>query len=150
MFNSWLPESQDRLPLTWWKQHPVYLAAIVALVGAASMVVTAVLGYGLMAHLVFTFDSAFSQFHLWTPLTYVLFNPPSLWTLFGCYLLWNFGEAVERHLGRRAFVRLLLLLLACAATSWLGLALVFPWLGLASWHAYRDVAPDRTNAGAAR
>lgn len=112
MFNSWLPESQDHLPLTWWKQHPVYLAAIIALVGAASMIVTAVLGYGLMAHLVFTFDSAFSQFHLWTPLTYVLFNPPSLWTLFGCYLLWNFGEAVERHLGRRAFVRLLLLLLA--------------------------------------
>ncbi len=32
-----------------------------------------------------------------------------------------------------------LLLLACASTSWLGLALVFPWLGLASWHAYRDV-----------
>ena len=42
-----------------------------------------------------------------------------------------------------------LLLLACAATSWLGLALVFPWLGLASWHAYRDVVPERTNAGAA-
>ncbi len=114
MFNSWLPESQDRLPLTWWKQHPVYLAAIIALVGAASMVVTAVLGYSLMTHLVFTFESAFSQFHLWTPLTYVLFNPPSLWTLFGCYLLWNFGEAVERHLGRRAFVRLLLLLLAAS------------------------------------
>jgi len=112
MFNSWLPESQDRRPLTWWKQHPVYLAAIVALVGGASMVITAVLGYGLMSHLVFTFDNAFSQFHLWTPLTYVLFNAPSLWTVFGCYLLWNFGEAVERPLGRRAFVRLLLLLLA--------------------------------------
>jgi len=111
MFNSWLPESQDRLPLTWWKQHPVYLAAIIALVGVASMVVTAVLGYELMGHFVFTFDQAFGQLHLWTPLTYILVNPPSLWTLIGCYLLWSFGEAVERHLGRRSFVNLLLLLL---------------------------------------
>ncbi len=33
-----------------------------------------------------------------------------------------------------------LLLLSSAATSWLGLAIVFPWLGFASWRAYRDVA----------
>jgi membrane associated rhomboid family serine protease len=111
MFNSWLPESQDRLPLTWWKTHPIYLAAIIALAGAASMIITAVLGYDLMGHFVFTYDSAFRQLHLWTPLTYILVNSPSLWTLVGCLLLWNFGEAVERHLGRRAFVRLLLLLL---------------------------------------
>ncbi len=91
MFNSWLPESQDRLPLTWWKQHPVYLAAILALAGVASMVLTAVLGYGLMEHFVFTYASAFHQLHLWTPLTYVFVNPPSLWTLIGCLLLWNFG-----------------------------------------------------------
>ncbi|MDI1311735.1 rhomboid family intramembrane serine protease [Prosthecobacter sp.] len=111
MFNSWLPESKDRLPLTWWKQHPVYLAAVIALVAAASMVLTAVLGYDLMGHFVFTYESAFRQLHLWTPLTYIFVNPPSLWTLIGCFLLWNFGEAVERHLGRRAFVRMLLLLL---------------------------------------
>lgn len=111
MFNSWLPESKDHLPLTWWKTHPVYLAAVITLAGAASMVITAVLGYDLMGHFVFTYDSAFRQLHLWTPLTYIFFNPPSLWTLVGCLLLWNFGEAVERHLGRRAFVRLLLLLL---------------------------------------
>lgn len=112
MFNSWFPESQDRLPLTWWKQHPVYLAAAVALLGAASMVVFAVLGPNLMGHLVFSFDAAFKEWHLWTPVTYVLVNPPGLLLLLGCYLLWNFGEAVERHLGRRVFVRLLLLLLA--------------------------------------
>lgn len=112
MFNSWLPESKDHLPLTWWKQQPVYLAAIIALVGAASMVVTALLGYQLMGYFVFSFQTAFQQWHLWTPVTYVLVNPPSLWTLLGCYLLWSFGEAVERHLGRRAFVCLLLLLLA--------------------------------------
>ncbi len=35
-----------------------------------------------------------------------------------------------------------LLLLASAATAWLALAVVFPWLGLASWHAYRDIVVD--------
>ena len=114
MFNSWLPESQDRLPLTWWKQRPLYLASIVAIVGAVSMVLTALIGFAQLGHLIFTFDSAFRHLHLWTPLTYVLVNPPSLWTIVGCLLLWNFGEAVERHLGRRSFVRLLLLLLLVA------------------------------------
>ncbi len=112
MFNSWFPESKDRLPLTWWRQQPVYLAAIIALVGAASMVLFAVFSTGLMRHLVFSFDAAFKEWRLWTPVTYVLVNPPSLWGLLGCYFLWSFGEIVERHLGRRAFVRLLSLLLA--------------------------------------
>jgi membrane associated rhomboid family serine protease len=129
MLDSWLPESKDRLPLTWWKQQPVYLAAILALAAAASMIITAVLGYRVMDHLVFTFDSAFHQLHLWTPLTYILVNPPSLWTLVGCYLLWNFGEAVERHLGRRAFVRLLLLLLLASP-------LLITLFGLAGVHGF--------------
>ncbi len=129
MFKAWLPESQDRLPLTWWKQHPVYLAAIIALVGVASMIVTAVLGYEVIGHFVFTFDQAFGQLHIWTPLTYVLVNPPSLWTLLGCYLLWSFGEAVERHLGRRSFVNLLLLLLLVSPL----LVSVFGLLGVRSF-----------------
>lgn len=43
-----------------------------------------------------------------------------------------------------------LLLLASAATDWLGLAVVFPWLGLASWHACRDVVLDPNASVAAR
>lgn len=112
MFDSWLPESKDHLPLTWWKTHPIYLAAVIALAAAASMIIYAVAGGGVMeTWFAFSFPAAFQQWHVWTPLTYVLVNPPSLWTLLGCYLLWSFGEAVERHLGRRAFVRLLLVLL---------------------------------------
>ena len=34
------------------------------------------------------------------------------------------------------------LTLSTAATGFLGLILVFPWLGLASWRAYRDLVPD--------
>lgn len=111
MFESWLPKSKDHLPLTWWKQFPVYLASVVAVAGAASMLVFAIFGSELMRNFVFQVDTAFLKGRLWTPVTYVLVNPPSLWTLFGCYLLWSFGEGVERHLGRRAFVGLLLLLM---------------------------------------
>jgi len=110
MFNSWLPESKDHLPLTWWKTHPVYLAAVIALVGAASIILTALLGFERAPWLVFTYHNAFSEWRLWTVFTYVLFNPPNIWVVLGCFLLWNFGEAIERHLGRRAFVRLLVLL----------------------------------------
>lgn len=118
MFDSWFPESKDHLPLTWWKTHPIYLAAVIALVAAASMVVFGILGAivgaeALVAWLVFDFGSL-REWQIWTPLTYVLVNPPSLWTLVGCLLMWNFGEAVERHLGRRAYVRLLLLLVLVA------------------------------------
>jgi len=111
MFDSWFPESKDRLPLTWWKQQPVYLAAIIALIGVVSMVVFAVLGSSVMGRFVFS-ASALQRWEVWTAVSYVLVNPPSLWALLGCYLLWSFGEAVERHLGRRAFVRMLLFLLA--------------------------------------
>lgn len=40
-----------------------------------------------------------------------------------------------------------LLLLASAATSWLGLIVVFPWLGLASWRAYLDIVPAHASVG---
>ncbi len=42
-----------------------------------------------------------------------------------------------------------LALLACAATSWLGLIVIFPWLGLSSWRAYLDIVPDHASANAA-
>lgn len=42
-----------------------------------------------------------------------------------------------------------LALLACAATAWLGLIVIFPWLGLASWRAYLDIVRVHTGADAA-
>jgi hypothetical protein len=110
MFDRWLPSSQDHLPLTWWRQRPVYLAAVLALAALASMLLTALLGPQNATRLIFSHQGLFEQGRFWTPFTYLFFNPPGLWTLIGCYLLWNFGEALERHIGRRAFVRLLALL----------------------------------------
>lgn len=110
MLDRLFPPSQDHLPLTWWKQRPIYLAAMVALAGLASMILTAIVGPKVAGLMVFTYDSFFQKWHLWTPFTCLWMNPPSFWTVIGCLLLWNFGEAVERHIGRRAFVRLLVLL----------------------------------------
>ena len=39
-----------------------------------------------------------------------------------------------------------ILTLVTAATGFLGLAIVFPWLGLASWHAYRELVPEHTQS----
>ena len=37
---------------------------------------------------------------------------------------------------------LVILLLLSAATGFVALVFVFPWLGLASWHAYRELVPE--------
>lgn len=110
---SWLPESKDHLPLTWWKGHPVYLSAMIALGSVVSMIATAILmgtAREVLQYLAFDFGD-FAKLQLWTPVTYVLVNPPGLMMLLGCFFFWRFGEAVERHLGRRSFVRLLVILL---------------------------------------
>jgi membrane associated rhomboid family serine protease len=110
---SWFPASKDHLPLTWWKGHPVYLAAYVALGGVATMVVTTLLMAAnpvLLQYLVFTFAGLVEDYRVWTPLTYVLVNPPSLWLVLTSYFLWRFGEDVEKFFGRRIFVKLLVVL----------------------------------------
>ena len=99
------------LPLTWWKQQPVYLAAVLALGGVASMVLTALLlavNQSSVGYLVFSVDNVVHGWRVWTPVTYVLVNRPGLMFLLSSYLFWSFGEAIERHLGRRSFVKLVL------------------------------------------
>ncbi len=108
----WFPESKDHLPLTWWKQKPVYLAAVIALAGVASMVLTTLIiaiNPAWIEPLTFSFGHL-QQGWVWTPLTYILVNYPDLWFLLTSYLFYTFGEAIERHLGRRSFVKLLLCL----------------------------------------
>lgn len=123
MLDRLLPPSQDHLPLMWWRQHPVYLSAMLALAAMGSMVLTALLGPIIAGAMVFSYPRFFQDGHLWTPFTCLWMNPPSFWTVIGCLLLWNFGEAVERHIGRRAFARLLVLL-------WLAPLIVISVFGL--------------------
>lgn len=127
--------SNDFLPFTWWGQRPVYLSAILALAGIASMILTALVmaiwGSPGLTPLIFTVGTFLDHLWLWTPATYVLVNPPSLWFLLTTYLLWSFGESVERHLGRAIFKRLVLLLVACKPVA-LGIIALF---GQSSWPA---------------
>lgn len=112
---SWFPQSKDHLPLTWWNRVPIYLAAILALAGLVSMVVTSIataVDQTFSEKMVFTYPGLMLEHRFWTPFTYIFFNPPSIWLVIGTFLLWRFGEEVEKHLGRRAFVKLVLLLLA--------------------------------------
>jgi uncharacterized membrane protein len=53
-------------------------------------------------------------------------------------------KAVTQNIGPMALWALIIaiLTLSTAATGFLGLILVFPWLGLASWRAYRDLVPE--------
>ena len=122
----WFPASKDHLPLTWWKQTPVYLAAVVALAAAASMVITTLLMAIYPASvgvLVFSVDHVFRGW-IWTLLTYIVVNPPGIMFVLSCYFFWNFGEAVERHLGRWSFVKLLGLLVLVSPVLMLVLSLV--------------------------
>lgn len=110
---SWLPESKDHLPLTWWKGQPIYLSAMVAIGAVASMIFTAVLmaaAPATLEYLIFTFGD-WGKLHLWAPVTYALVNPPSFWLVISGVMFWRFGEAVERHLGRTSFIKLLVVLL---------------------------------------
>ena len=132
---SWFPESQDRLPYTWWKGQPVYLAVILALGAVGTMILTAILmafGGGILNALIFTFPNFAHKLYLWTPITYVLVNPPSIWLVLNSYFLWRFGEQVERHLGRRTFVSLLvwLVLVPPAISTGFGLAGISLPIGL--------------------
>lgn len=129
---SLFPESKDHLPLTWWNRVPVYLAAILAAVGLVSMILTSILMAVeplWAAKIIFTYQGLVHDYQIWTVVTYVLFNPPSIWLVIGTFLLWSFGQEVEKHLGRRAFVRLcvLLLLTPPVLITLIGLFSPYPW-----------------------
>jgi hypothetical protein len=129
---SWFPESKDHLPLTWWNRMPVYLAAILAAVGLVSMIVTSIVKAAvpeIALWTVFTYEGLVLNYQVWTVLTYVLYNPPSIWLVIGTFLLWRFGQEVERHLGRRAFVKLVVLLLLTPPVliTIIGALNIFPW-----------------------
>ncbi|QIF05506.1 rhomboid family intramembrane serine protease [Roseimicrobium sp. ORNL1] len=128
---SWFPQSKDHLPLTWWKGNAIYLSAYIAIVGVASMIVTALLGRGIMGVLEFSYVGLVGQFRVWTPLTYILVNPFDLFLLLSAYIFWKFGEDLEKFFGRRAFIRLFLLLVLVTPV----VLTVFGLLGFGTWAA---------------
>lgn len=106
---SWFSDSANHRPLSYWKEYPVWLVSYIAAAGVLSVVLTAVFGSAWGAVLAFhtEFITA-GQF--WAPLSYVWVNVPSVFFVVGCYFFISFGSEVERHLGRRS---LLWMLVSC-------------------------------------
>ncbi|RBP39644.1 rhomboid family protein [Roseimicrobium gellanilyticum] len=133
---SWFPKSKDHLPLTWWKGHAIYLAAYIAIGGVVSMVVTAILmaaaGGSIIGMLQFSYAGLVGGLRLWTPLTYVLVNPPDLFFLLSAFFFWRFGEDVEKFFGRRIFVQLFLALVLVTPV----VLTIFGLLGAATWSVW--------------
>jgi len=108
----WFPKSQDHLPLTWWRGQPVYLAAYLAIGAVVSMVVTSLVMAAhtpLLHYLIFTFSGLVDFGRVWTVVTYVFINPPSIWVVITSLMLWNWGQEVEKFFGRRVFVKMFLI-----------------------------------------
>lgn len=129
---SWFPESKDHLPLTWWKGHPIYLAAYLAIAGVVSMIVTSILmavDMNLVRALTFSYEGLVQAYRVWTPVSYVLVNGPSLMLLLSAYFFWRFGEDVEKFFGRRTFVKLFTLLVLVTPL----MLTLFGLLGARTW-----------------
>ncbi len=107
--------AENSSPLTWIGRFPVYASTVLAGIHALAMVLTSVAMFakaeGLLQALSFSSRAVLQGHAFWQPVTYALVNPPSLTVLLGLYMLVAFGTEIERDLGRKAFVRLYLVLL---------------------------------------
>jgi len=101
-------------PLTWVGRVPVYLATVFAAAQAAGMVITALaMGVGaggFLAGLAFNWNEAAAGGRVWQFLTYPLVTGPSLWTLIQLVMFAMFGGEVEKYIGRRGFLWLVVAL----------------------------------------
>ena len=105
----------DFAPLTWIGRHPVYVSTALAGLHALTMVGTALLMFagaeGLLKALDFSSSEFLHGLALWEPVTYAFVHPPGIMFLVELYMLVAFGTEIERYLGRKAFIRIYLVLL---------------------------------------
>ena len=105
---------RDTMPLTWMGRLPVYATTMLVALLVAGMIVTVLLASAketaTLAALEFNPQAFWKQGYLWQVFTFQLINYPSFFYLFGlCFVYWC-GIGIETYLGRRVFLRLLLLL----------------------------------------
>lgn len=108
--------SENYRPITWWGQVPVYASTVlVAVYVGAMLLVTVLRGMGAVGFLsALTFEPAavMNGFQIWRVVTYALVNPVDaaifgyIWFGVQMYLLYIFGQEVEKFLGRRGFLLL--------------------------------------------
>lgn len=113
MSRSYHVSDDDHQPLTWVQGRPLHATHVILAVLVASLLATSIAmafgAHGFLASL--TFDgAAVLSGQTWRVLTYGFVNPPSLSFVVDLALLAWFGREVERHLGRKDFLRLYLFL----------------------------------------
>jgi membrane associated rhomboid family serine protease len=117
-------------PLTWIGNFPVYVSTALAGIHGVTLVLTALAmaagAEGLLQTFIFSSAAVTGDFSLWQLATYAFVHTPPYWLfLIELYLLVVFGREIEGHLGRRAFIKLYLILLTAptvllTAGEWLG------------------------------
>jgi membrane associated rhomboid family serine protease len=124
-------DSGDRRPLTYFRGYPVYFSTWLVALYVAAMVM-GVIGSAFMRGAgdgvgwwAFSPAGALGRGRLWQFVTYALCNGPSLWFVIEMLLLYRFGREIETYLGRRAFLRLYLVLVLVPP---LILAVLSPWM----------------------
>ena len=111
-----LATSDDYQPVGWMGRYPIHVTTLLVMIHVACLIVCCLLiavGAGSVLDL-FSFDSAevVQGGRFWQVATYPLVHSPSglIWFAIEMYMLFAFGQEVERFIGRRAFIVLYLLL----------------------------------------
>ncbi len=112
-----LATSDDYQPVGWMGRYPIHVTTLLVMIHVACLIVCCLLiavGAGSVLDLFFSFDSAevVQGGRFWQVATYPLVHSPSglIWFAIEMYMLFAFGQEVERFIGRRAFIVLYLLL----------------------------------------
>ncbi len=103
--------SDDYQPVTWVGRYPVHVTTLLVAAHSIAAVIACFLP-GLLNTMMFESAAALNG-AVWQIGTYAFVHPPSmlLWFAIEMYMLFMFGQEVERFIGRRAFIILYLLLL---------------------------------------
>lgn len=102
-------ESEEHQPVTWVRGYPVYAAHLIVAALVASMLLTTLLlvaKAGAIQNAMIFSSEAVLRGEIWRFLTYGLFNPPSIPFVIDMAMITWFGRELERHFGRRFFLRL--------------------------------------------
>ena len=124
-------EHDDYAPLTHWGEWPVHVTTVVVLACVGGMVTGALCqafagGNLVVDWLAFSLSKATLQFQVWRVLTYPLAGALGFGFIINMLVMFVAGRELERFLGRRAFTRLLCLLIAAAPVASSLIALAVP------------------------
>ncbi len=124
--------SEEHQPITWVRGYPLYAAHVLVAVFTTSLLVTTLMMFFQIDHLLFAWlpFKSVEVLHgqLWRVATYGLVNPPSLPFVIDMLMFVWFGREVEKSFGRRKFfllyggIYLVTPLLFTAIGVWLPLA----------------------------